>query len=81
MSLLSTIIFIPASAVALLVVIPVIAYHNLREKRQRRAIKPLPPGTPGGRDCLNCSRSYPATTTSSCPGCQGTLAPARSEAS
>lgn len=80
-SLSSTIIFIPASAVALLIVIPVVAYYNLREKRERRAIKPLPPGALGGRDCLSCGRTYPATTRGSCPGCQGTLAPARSEAS
>jgi hypothetical protein len=72
---MAIIILIPTTALALVIVLPLVLYHRLREQRQRRAIVPLPPGTPGGQTCLSCDRAYSLAISGPCPNCLGTLAP------
>jgi hypothetical protein len=70
----SGIFFIPSYAIAVGLLVPVWLYRQLREQRRGRAVPTVPPGTPGGRTCLSCGRTYPADTTGACPWCRGTLA-------
>jgi hypothetical protein len=71
----SGIVLIPAGALAVALVVLFMLYHAFRDQQQRRFIPPLPPGTPGARQCLSCGLAFVVEHSGPCPSCRGTLAP------
>lgn len=70
----SGLVLIPAAAFAVALAVLYTLYQQWQERYRRRTVQPLPPGTPGAKQCLSCGKAFAAETTGACPHCKGTLA-------
>jgi len=71
----SGILLVPGGVLAVAVVGLFMLYQAYRDRWARRSVEPLPPGTPGARQCLSCGRAFAVEHSGPCPFCRGTLAP------
>jgi len=69
------VVLVPVGVFAVALVALVMLYQGYRDRWARGDVEPLPPGTPGARQCLSCKACLPAGTPGPCPICRGTLAP------
>jgi hypothetical protein len=70
------VVLVPVGVFAVALVALVMLYQGYRDRWARGDVEPLPPGTPGARQCLSCGQGFAADVPGPCPLCRGTLAPA-----